>query len=323
MTVAGKLDASIVDRAQGCLLGQLAGDALGSLVEFMRPEEIRTRYPSGVRDLADGGTWNTIAGQPTDDSEMALLLARMLAEKGTYDQDAARRQYEFWLDSKPFDVGQTTLRGIRHDPDHESEANGALMRVSPLGIFGAGRSDDELREWAWRDAVITHPNIVCQQVNQLFVLAIARAVGHGVEANSLYGDIVGWADMIDADMSVRDVVERARTQPPRDYVSQQGWVLKAFQNALWQLLHAPSLEQAVIDTVMRGGDTDTNAAIAGALLGAVHGRKAVPERWTTRILDCRPETGRPGVAQPRPKVFWPTDALELAVALVQGTASQY
>jgi len=66
-----------IDQAQGCLLCQLAGDALGSLVEFQSPDEIRRGYPDGVRELADGGTWNTIAGQPTDDSEMALILARM------------------------------------------------------------------------------------------------------------------------------------------------------------------------------------------------------------------------------------------------------
>jgi ADP-ribosyl-[dinitrogen reductase] hydrolase len=68
------------------------------------------------------------------------------------------------------------------------------------------------------------------------------------------------------------------TNPPRisvaghDYIRQQGWVLIA----LWQLLHAPSLEEEVVDTVMRGGDTDTNAAIAGALLGAVYGGEAMP-----------------------------------------------
>ena len=45
-----------VDRAQGCLLGQLAGDALGSLVEFQSPDDICRNYPNGVRDLADGGT---------------------------------------------------------------------------------------------------------------------------------------------------------------------------------------------------------------------------------------------------------------------------
>jgi ADP-ribosylglycohydrolase len=55
------------------------------------------RYPNGVRELTDGGTWNTIAGQPTDDSEMALLLARMLADQGRYDHEEARKAYIFWL----------------------------------------------------------------------------------------------------------------------------------------------------------------------------------------------------------------------------------
>ena len=57
-------------RAQGCLVGQLAGVALESWVEFTGPEGIRGRYPDGGRDLADGGTWDTLAGPPTDDSEM-------------------------------------------------------------------------------------------------------------------------------------------------------------------------------------------------------------------------------------------------------------
>ena len=100
-------------------------------------------------------------------------------------------------------------------------------------------------------------------------------------------------------------------------MTQQGWVLIALRNALWQLLHAPTLEEAVIDTVGRGGDTDTNAAICGALLGAVHGLDAVPDRWVDGVLDCRTEEGAPGVSQPRPPCFWPIDALELAEILIQ------
>jgi ADP-ribosylglycohydrolase len=67
---------TVLNRAQGCLLGQLAGDALGSTVEFQTPKEILKRYPQGIRDLEGGGIWNILPGQPTDDSEMALLLAR-------------------------------------------------------------------------------------------------------------------------------------------------------------------------------------------------------------------------------------------------------
>ncbi len=94
------------------------------MVEFQFPDEIRRRYPKGVRELADGGTWNTIAGQPTDDSEMALLLARMLIERGTYDANAEFDAYKFWLDSDPFDCGGTVYAGLRLNPILSSQANG-------------------------------------------------------------------------------------------------------------------------------------------------------------------------------------------------------
>ena len=72
-------------RAQGCLLGQHAGDALGSAAEFQSACDIKRTHPNGVTQLSDGGTWNLIAGQPTDDSEMALALARSILDVGTFD----------------------------------------------------------------------------------------------------------------------------------------------------------------------------------------------------------------------------------------------
>ncbi len=129
----------MIELAQGCLLGQLAGDALGSLVEFRSDEEIRRSYPKGVRNLADGGTHNTIAGQPTDDSEMALLLARMLVRQGKYDSQEAFSAYKFWMDSGPFDCGNTIHAGLKGRPDFDSKANGAWQQKTPVSncvIFG-------------------------------------------------------------------------------------------------------------------------------------------------------------------------------------------
>ncbi len=306
----------LISRAQGCLLGQLAGDALGSLVEFQTPEEIRRRYPDGVRDLADGGTWNTLAGQPTDDSEMALMLARTLVDQGTYDQKAAREAYFFWLESNPFDCGMTVATGLRGNPNPESQANGALMRVSPLGIFGVNHGLPKVAKWARLDAALTHPHPVCQQVNAMYAMGIATAIRTGADAQLIYESILSWAMEMDAEPTLMRAIKEASESPPQDYVHQQGWVLIAFQNAIWQLLHAPSLEEAVIDTVMRGGDTDTNAAICGALMGAVYGVEGIPDQWRNIILNCRPQAGVSGVHRPRPKCFWPIEALDLAERLV-------
>jgi len=67
---------------------------------------------------------------------------------------------------------------------------------------------------------------------------------------------------------------------------------------------------------MEGGDTDTNAAIAGALAGAVYGMEEVPAQWRDMVLSCRPVDKLSGVYQPRPASFWPVDALELAERLL-------
>ncbi len=316
------LDAGMVSRAQGCLLGQLCGDALGSLVEFSTPQEIRRLYPDGVRDLEDGGTWNTIAGQPTDDSELALALARTIVAQGRFDRLSVRAAYVEWIRSRPFDVGTTTSAGLAGEPKLHSESNGALMRISPLGIFGALQPLERVAQWAREDAAITHPNPVCQQASALFAMAVAHAIRYGCGPAELHERATEWAAQMDADERLRRVLERARVSPPRDYLSDQGWVLVALMNAFWQLLHAPSPEEAVVDTVMRGGDTDTNAAICGALLEAPWGLDAVPPRWVQVVTNCRPEAGLPKVRRPRPAQYWPCDALDLAERLLRAGAAR-
>ena len=304
-----------LDRARGCLIGLIAGDSLGSLVEFQSPAEIRLTHPEGVRDLEDGGTFGTLAGQPTDDSEMALALSRTLIARGTYDPEAARGAYREWLDSDPFDCGLTIRDGLLGNPRRESQANGALMRIGPLGVFGSRRALDTVARWAREDARLTHPNRVCLDANALFAMALAHAIDRGPAPRDLYERIATWANAEEIRPEVRACVAEAAAGPPEDCMTHMGWVLIALRNALWQLRRAASIEEGVVDSVMRGGDTDTNAAICGALLGAVYGLEAVPGRWTAAILRCRPEAGRPGVRRPRPKAYWPVEALDLAAHL--------
>jgi ADP-ribosyl-[dinitrogen reductase] hydrolase len=147
-------------------------------------------------------------------------------------------------------------------------------------------------------------------------MAIAQAIRTGIGPQELYRQILTWAKEMKVDESLLAVITFAATAPPADYVHHQGWVLIAFHNALWQILHAPNLEEGVVDTVMHGGDTDTNAAICGALLGAVYGREAIPGQWAECLLNCRPDAGDLNVHHPRPECFWPVDALELAERLV-------
>lgn len=319
-------DPEILDRGQGALIGQLAGDSLGSLVEFRSLDEIERMYPQGVRLLADGGTYNTLAGQPTDDSEMALMLARSIVKKGAYDIEEAARAYGYWFSSHPFDIGGTTARALstlegapgksaraQEAADRNSQANGSLMRISPLGIWGWRMPPDELAAYARRDSSLTHPNEVCRDSCAVFAIAVARAISRGESPETLYHFALEWANQNTCE-AVKTAMREAGNSPAVDYLSKMGWVLIALQNAFYELRHCKSPEEGIVRTVMRGGDTDTNAAIAGALLGSVYGRSSFPLQWLNMLLSCRPV--RNWANRPRPRAFWPVDALELAERLM-------
>jgi ADP-ribosylglycohydrolase/fructose-1,6-bisphosphatase/inositol monophosphatase family enzyme len=304
-----KSDDACVARAAGCLLGQVIGDSLGSRVEFKGAAEIAREFPQGVRELADGGAYRLIAGQPTDDSEMALALARSLVRHKGFVKDEVLAAYRAWLQSRPVDVGSTTERGLLGLHTTESESNGSLMRVSPIGIWAAGdpaRAATAARE----DSALTHPNPVCVEACAGYSAAIAAGVaGAGREAMR--------------DAALANSAGRAREaialgacgKPHAEYEKQIGWVLIALQNAFYCLFRAGNLEEALVETVGRGGDTDTNAAIAGALMGAAFGREALPSRWVLPVLACRP-MAEAGALRPRPMECWPDDLLELAEALL-------
>jgi ADP-ribosyl-[dinitrogen reductase] hydrolase len=255
---------------------------------------------------------------------MALLLARTIVAGRGYDPEDVFAAYRWWLDSGPFDAGATISGALAGSPNPESQANGALMRVSPLGVFAAGRraadtlvsgafgTDSAMEDLARADARLTHVHENCAAVNVLFVDAIAAAIHGEGDGRILYRRIADRAAGEDIPREVRDWTVAAGKAFPSEYHVQQGWVRIAWQNALRQMLVVSDPVTGIRDTVRRGGDTDTNAAIAGALLGALYGVSAFPARWRTAISCARSLPGQPGVTHPRPPILWPVDWQELA-----------
>lgn len=322
-------NATRLARAQGCLLGQLAGDALGSAVEFQDAGRIRRAWPDGVRDLIDGGTWNTLAGQPTDDSEMALALARTVSTMGGYKASSVLDAYADWVDSDPFDIGNTTrtalgaaaraprdkrLEAVARAANQDSQANGSLMRISPIGILAAG-NPALAAEIARTDSGLTHPHPICRAACAGFAAAIAVGIAGGDRSAMMAAAMDHCGTDEDAETIRADLRAARDDGPPEDFMSQQGWVRIALRNAFARLASGASVEEGIIATVACGGDTDTNGAIVGALLGAVDGRDGLPMRWRRLILTCRP-THEGGANRPRSPVYWPDDALALAECIL-------
>jgi ADP-ribosylglycohydrolase len=188
------------------------------------------------------------------------------------------------------------------------------MRISSLGIYGFQLPEEELWELTCEESGLTHPHPVCRQACALYTAAIAEAIRTGKQPEAIVEYVRQLAERNDVEVPLKQALEAAFSERP-DTGRQAGWVLVAFQNAFYELIHTNSFEESVMNTAMLGGDTDTNAAIAGALLGAVFGRNAVPSRWQKAVLSCRPHP-LTGARRPRPPRLWPVDLPNLAELLL-------
>lgn len=293
------------DRACGTLLGTAAGDALGAGYEFDGP-----RDPGEPVEMIGGGLGPFAPGEWTDDTSMAIAIAEVAATGADLGSEAAldgvvARWLEWSHGAK--DVGIQTRsvlsaagrRGISaqsawresaalHEQTGRTAGNGSLMRTAPValaylddeaGLVAAARSISEL----------THYDPDAGDACVLWCTAIRHAV--------LTGQLDVRTGLAHLDAARRDLwsqrLDEAENTQPSTYSRNNGWVVAALQGA-WsaiagvdipdedpavEVFRADHLRLALEAAVRGGGDTDTVAAIAGGLLGALHGASAVPSEW--------------------------------------------
>jgi ADP-ribosylglycohydrolase len=178
-----------------------------------------------------------------------------------------------------------------------SKSNGALMRCHPIGILGVNVSEEECVKWAIEDANLTHDNDTVREYNIFHCLLIRALVRGDLRTN---GEIIGYIEtlMVNNNFSEETVnsVRDSYTTEPLDLTVNAGLVSLASSCAIYHLLNTDNILKAYRQTIVSGGDTDTNAAIVGALWGARYG---VPENLKSRIRiarNCEPK---------RKKEYWP------------------
>jgi ADP-ribosyl-[dinitrogen reductase] hydrolase len=284
---------SLTNRARGVLVGLACGDALGAPVEFESRETIAAKYPNGLRDFTSGGWIDVVPGELTDDSRMMLDLAETLVRPGPVDLDHLGQRFVDWMEEGPKDIGNTTRIAIqalqsgthwseagRYALDqmgsHSAASNGSVMRCAPVAI--RFRDDpDQLRTVSTDTARITHAEPRCTWA----AVALNQAIAHALRSGSLDGLVEAAISGIEQP----DVIRAVQAAPGKSAadLDGSGYVLNALQIAIWATITQPDFEEAVVSAVMIGKDTDTNAAVTGALAAAVHGYAAIPERWRKTI----------------------------------------
>lgn len=298
-------DLTITERAEGCMMGLMCGDALGAPVEFHSPYDFKAKYPHGIHDMENG--WGITAfirkGEITDDSEMAICLLQSLVKSQGFNKEETLAQYKAWLASGPSDVGITIRSSLCGSYNPNSQANGALMRVAPLAIHAALHPEADWQTAAADDCALTHINAHCRCANIVYVESVMLAI-QGKTPEFIYEAACNRAKELQNDVLI-DLLKKAATEEPA-YYPQAGWLNIAFQAAYYWLLHAKDYPSAMRAIVNKMGDPDTNAAIAGALLGAIYGRRGIPAHWQSTVLDYKND---------RPVAYRATTAMELLTKL--------
>ncbi len=207
-----------------------------------------------------------------------------------WNKSRARYNYRIWLLSAPPDVGTTIRDSLFGSINPKSQANGALMRIAPLACWAATHQGFDWEKATAEDAMLTHVNQVCIDANLVYVYSLIRATTIRVRnVKNLYEESILWAKEHKLSESVIHCMLAASKNPPEYDGEHIGWVLVALQGSYYQLLHARNFEEALVNTVSAGGDTDTNAAICGALLGAFYGIRQIPQRWISQVQKSNPQ----------------------------------
>lgn len=291
------------DRALGSVLGLALGDAAGAPFEFLRAATIPDPVP--VFELE----WMHLPpGSTTDDTAMARNLVRSLSDRGGFDPlDLVRRHVE-WFASDPPDVGTLTRRVLKRVADGQEAAeaamqvwldrgpevsagNGSVMYCAPLGVAYANRPG-ELTEAAPSLSALTHVDARCQTAVLSITVAVAALIrGEERDAAARAGVEVALPREGGEELEfLVDAVGKSRTIDGPD----QGFCLFTAAAGLQALLRFEAFEPAIRHVIGLGGDTDTNAAVAGALLGAHAGEQAIPADWLARLrnaAEIREEAG--------------------------------
>lgn len=304
------------DRILGALLGLALGDALGATLEFMPREQVRRRFPGGLREIVGGGPFGWKPGETTDDTAMALGVARGVLAAGrdapvTQIVDAVGREFVTWYQSGPPDVGTTVglalssyLRcrdwgqaaaAVRETLGDRTAGNGALMRTLPVSVFWP---DDHRRMADVSRAItrMTHPHPEAEWCSLAYNLLAARLLAGDRPRIALVmamDDLPAVApDLAGAHARLAPRLLGAAALAEED-IRATGYCVDTLEAALWAFLTADGAEECIVRAANLGGDADTVAAVAGGLAGAHYGAAALPERWVRRLEPgVREEIGR-------------------------------
>lgn len=285
---------SLRARFRGALLGVVVGDALGAPFEGWPgpvPASLLQRLEAGEAPL-----------RYTDDTAMTGALAESLLACRRLDLDHLAATFAEAYEREPdrgYGAGTAGLLArVAAGADwHEaapaqfggrgSFGNGAAMRVAPVALHAEGPGT--AAEWGRASASVTHTHVHAVDAAGVQGAAVALALcGHaGPALGQLPARLQEWATTARLQAALDDVAALAPGRSAAEVAAVTGTGVAAAEAVPAAVaavaLNPGSFADTVRFAVSMGGDTDTIAAMAGAIAGARHGEDAVPRAWLRRV----------------------------------------
>lgn len=306
-TLFGKIEVFLVQdiarKIKAVVVGHAVADALGVPVEFCSRDEL-TQSP--VETMEGYGTYDVPAGAWSDDTSMSLAALDAMTS-GTLDFTAIMENFVRWYRHAAytptgvvFDIGGTCGAAIHnyithHRPpsdcglsDTRSNGNGSLMRIHPFSLlaFYDPYIRTNFEEVIDRASSLTHAHERSKLACRIYTFVLFEllknpdisSVKKGLQAAAVrYFDTPEYGcyeRLFDEDFDKLPIQE----------IKSSGYVVDTLEAAIWCLLTTDSYAACVLRAVNLGEDTDTVAAVAGGLAGALYGYDAIPSQWLDTLI---------------------------------------
>lgn len=300
------------DRVMATILGTAVGDSLGMPVEMMTAEKIREKYGlCGVTGLLRPDGHKYFDGKPagwwTDDTSLTLAILKALTEAGGFDIDIIMKHHALEYDANKSGFGPKTSTAIaierykageawRTAKNEEGKGNGVAMKITPIGIYyswfnqvDVGLRTEDLFIFEMKTlADVTHRNGMGQASGLVQAYGVNYCLEDNFTAHGFLNRLMGAALLMEdpgdnlLSARLRNIainLDRIQHQPVHrlrendTFGNGKCYIPDSLPFTYAHFLHNPHSIETLFDVVNAGGDTDTNGAMCGALLGALNGMK--------------------------------------------------
>lgn len=305
------------DRIEGMMLGLAIGDSLGNTSESTIPSVRFSRHGEIHDYLPNRKAYMQAIGLPSDDTQLAFWTLEQMLEDGGFIPDNVAERF---CEERIIGIGKAVREFVRshksgvrpwHRCAAHSAGNGSLMRIAPMLIPHLKSGTTNLWVDTALSAAITHNDSASISACLAFVhilwqllsmdvtpdpewwvssyINIAKELETGQSYSPRGGDFEGsFNGPLWQFVEERLPDAYSKNLSPVDACNSWysgAYLLETVPSVLYILMcYADDPEQAIIRAVNDTRDNDTIAAIVGAVVGALHGREAIPKRWIKDLV---------------------------------------